>query len=343
MRKPDDSNGAILGDSRESAHDPVPGEPFELLGLRERKKNLMRQLISDTATLMFLQRGFDEVKISEIAAACDVSEKTIYNYFPTKESLLLDREESSAASIRRALGPSAEHLSPTEAVVRILADEMDQFVSNLDEISHIGFNVILRFNDLIEGTPSLRAARADMVGRLAQVAAESLAARAAVDPSDPEPQIAADALLGLWRIYYGSMLKYSEQDLSPAEVRDAVMNDVRRAARLIDTGLWSFATVVQGDSGRQQFKAASEASIEARRQVLNAIKEARDAWRTIKTDMEARGREASDVARHSHHQVHRDAQEMRRETQEIKRLAKRQGEELKQAIKQARKSSFKKP
>jgi AcrR family transcriptional regulator len=321
-----------MSKSDEGTEAASPSESFELLGLRERKKNLMRQLISDTATLMFLQRGFDEVKISEIAAACDVSEKTIYNYFPTKESLLLDREETSAASIRKALGPSAEHISPTEAVVRILAEEMDQFVTNLDEISDIGFNVILRFNDLIEGTPSLRAARGDMISRLAQIAAESLAAR-----------IAADALLGLWRIYYGAILKYSEHDLSPEGVRDAVMNDVRRAARLIDTGLWSFATVVQGDSGRQQFKAASEASIEARRQVLNAIKEARDAWLAIKSDMEARGRDGRDAARHTHHQVHRDAQEIRRETQEIKRLAKRQGEELKQAIKQVRKSGFKKP
>jgi AcrR family transcriptional regulator len=343
MSKSDEGNGANLDDIRHSLRDALPGEPFELLGLRERKKNLMRQLISDTATLLFLERGFDEVKISEIAAACDVSEKTIYNYFPTKESLLLDREEYSAASIRKALGPSAEHISPTDAVVRILEHEMDQFVSNLDDISEIGFNVIVRFNDLIEGTPSLRAARADMIGRLAQVAAEALAARADVDPSDPEPQIAADALLGLWRIYYGAILKYSQHDLSPAGIRDAVMGDVRRAARLIDTGLWSFATVVQGDSGRQQFKAASEASIEARRQVLNAIKEARDAWLSIKTDMEARGRDGRDAARHTHHQVHRDAQEIRRETQEIKRLAKRQGEELKQAIKQVRKSGFKKP
>jgi F0F1-type ATP synthase membrane subunit b/b' len=59
--------------------------------------------------------------------------------------------------------------------------------------------------------------------------------------------------------------------------------------------------------------------------------------------MEARGRDGRDAARHTHHQVHRDAQEIRRETQEIKRLAKRQGEELKQAIKQVRKSGFKKP
>ncbi len=76
-------------------------------GLRERKKRLTRQLISDTATGMFLERGFDEVRVTEIAVAAGVSEKTVYNYFPTKESLLLDREAAMAHSIREALGPGA--------------------------------------------------------------------------------------------------------------------------------------------------------------------------------------------------------------------------------------------
>jgi AcrR family transcriptional regulator len=326
-----DDEGVNLGDSRRSLRDSLSDERPEIQGLRERKKNLMRQLISDTATMLFLERGFDEVKISEIAAACEVSEKTIYNYFPTKESLVLDREESSAQEIRAALGPGAEHVSPTDAVVKILSAEMDQFVSNLGSSSDVAFHMIVAFNDLIESTPALKAARSDMTDRLAQVAAESLAARAAVDPDDPEPQIAADALLGLWRVYYRSIVRYSSNEVSPTEMRDKVMDDVRRAARLIDTGLWSFATVVQGDGGRQQFKAASEASIEARRQVLNAIKEARAAWLTIKTEAESRGREGHGAAKRSHQQMHRDAQE-------FKRLAKRQGEELKQAIKEARKS-----
>jgi AcrR family transcriptional regulator len=326
-----EGNKAESADLSHSSPEALPGESAGLHGLRERKKTLMRQLISDTATLLFLERGFDEVKISEIAAACDVSEKTVYNYFPTKESLLLDREESSAESIREALGPGAEHLSPTDAVVIILAAEMERFVSNLDDMNDIGFNVIVAFNDLIERTPALRAARVDMSERLAQVAAESLAARADVDPNDPEPQIAADALMGLWRVYYRAILKYSQHNLSPASIRDAVMSDVRRAARLIDTGLWSFATVVQGDRGHQQFKAASEASIEARRQVLNAIKEARAAWLAIKADAESRGRDERTSVKRSHQQMQRDAQEFRR-------LAKRQSEELKQAIKEARKA-----
>jgi AcrR family transcriptional regulator len=72
-------------------------------GLRERKKAETRQRLSDTATRMFLDRGFDGVKVTEIAAACQVSEKTVYNYFPTKESLVLDRWKATAQDLRAAL------------------------------------------------------------------------------------------------------------------------------------------------------------------------------------------------------------------------------------------------
>jgi AcrR family transcriptional regulator len=54
----------------------------------ERKKRRLRQRLTDTATAMFLERGFDAVRVVEVAAACEVSEKTVYNYFPTKEALV---------------------------------------------------------------------------------------------------------------------------------------------------------------------------------------------------------------------------------------------------------------
>src|SRR4030081_1866989 len=72
-------------------------------GLRERKKRLIRQQGSDTATQMFLERGFDAVRVSEIAEACGVSEKTVFNYFPTKESLVLDRWDATMAALRTGL------------------------------------------------------------------------------------------------------------------------------------------------------------------------------------------------------------------------------------------------
>ena len=56
---------------------------------------------------------------------------------------------------------------------------------------------------------------------------------------DPEPQIAARALLGLWRVQAESLRTHL--DAAPARLHDLVMSDVRRAARLIEGGLRSFA------------------------------------------------------------------------------------------------------
>src|SRR5436190_19931298 len=80
---------------------PAPAGPGE--GLRERKKRLMRQQLTDTATAMFLERGFDAVRVSEIAAACGVSEKTVFNYFPSKEALILDLPDATMTRLRTGL------------------------------------------------------------------------------------------------------------------------------------------------------------------------------------------------------------------------------------------------
>jgi AcrR family transcriptional regulator len=117
---------------------PLPGSEAPVTGgLRERKKRLMRQQLSDTATRMFLERGFDAVKVTEIAEACGVSEKTVFNYFPTR-----------------------------------------------------------RFGALIWQTPSLRAYQSDTMDQATAMVAGILAGRSGLRPDDPEPQIAAAALLG---------------------------------------------------------------------------------------------------------------------------------------------------
>src|ERR1700683_1714308 len=99
----------------------------EAEGLRERKKRLMRQQLSDTATQMFMDRGFDAVRVTEIAEACGVSEKTVYNYFPTKESLILDRWDATMAALRTALAEPGS--APVEVALRILAGELGGLTS----------------------------------------------------------------------------------------------------------------------------------------------------------------------------------------------------------------------
>ena len=206
-------------------------------GLRERKKRLMRQQLSDTATRMFLERGFDAVKVAEIAEACGVSEKTVFNYFPTKESLILDRLEATIGSLRAGLADTA--MAPAQAALRILDGELGGITSWLaaqDDPSQAAA-MIRRFGVLIQATPSLRAYRSDMMDQFVAVAAGILAERAAMSAEDPEPQIAATALLGLWRIQFRSLTRYLDGTRTPEQVRQAVTGDVHRAARLIGTGL----------------------------------------------------------------------------------------------------------
>jgi AcrR family transcriptional regulator len=267
-------------------------------GLRERKKRLTRQLISDTATGMFLERGFDEVRISEIAAACEVSEKTIYNYFPTKESLVLDREESIAADIRWALGPDTAGMSPVDAAVHSISEDLTRMVEEWPEESSTGpeMALIRRFREMLENTPSLRAAQLEMKDRLIGVAARAMAERAGIDPEEPEPLIAANAIMALWDVEFTAMNKYADGGNSPTEVAALVLAEVKRAARLIDTGLWSFGLAVQGQNGREGLRLATQSANEARKQVMAAMKQAREAWRQIA--IEARQREQATGRRH---------------------------------------------
>jgi AcrR family transcriptional regulator len=62
-------------------------------GLRELKKARTRRLIADTAARLFAERGYEHVSVSDVAREAEVAEQTVYNYFPTKEQLVTDREQ----------------------------------------------------------------------------------------------------------------------------------------------------------------------------------------------------------------------------------------------------------
>jgi AcrR family transcriptional regulator len=63
------------------------------LDRRTRKRLATRQAISDTATRLFFERGFDTVTIDDIAEAADVGRKTVFNHFARKEDMFFDRDE----------------------------------------------------------------------------------------------------------------------------------------------------------------------------------------------------------------------------------------------------------
>jgi AcrR family transcriptional regulator len=203
-------------------------------GLRERKKAQMRQQISDTATLMFLDQGFEEVRVADIAARVGVSEKTIYNYFPTKESLVFDQTDAQLTSTIAAVSNRAPGVSP----VRAYLAEIEQQLALLYEDFEQTVSVVPRFGAMIDRTPALRAAWGDHRHRLVHAVADVLAGDLGVDPHDPEPLTAARALISLTELYYDSVLRHVFGARSGPELLELVMGDLERGARLLDTAAW---------------------------------------------------------------------------------------------------------
>jgi AcrR family transcriptional regulator len=68
-------------------------------GLRELKKSRTRRLIADTAARLFAEQGYEQVAVTDVARAAEVAEQTVYNYFPSKEQLVIDRDQEVRARL----------------------------------------------------------------------------------------------------------------------------------------------------------------------------------------------------------------------------------------------------
>ena len=96
-------------------------------GLRERKKRRTREHIADTAARLFGERGYEHVAVLDVAAAADVSEQTVYNYFPTKQDLVFDREEDLVDRLTGLIRTRPPGTSPAAAI----RDEALDFIEGI--------------------------------------------------------------------------------------------------------------------------------------------------------------------------------------------------------------------
>ncbi|MEU6503044.1 MULTISPECIES: TetR family transcriptional regulator [Streptomyces] len=139
--------------------------------MRERKKQLTYQAVSDAAIALFLERGFDKVSVAEVAAAADISKPTLFRYFPAKEDLVLhrfaDHEDESARVV--AARPAGE--SPLDALHRHFLDGLDRRdpVTGLCDAPEV-----LAFMRLLYGTPALVARMYAYQGRSEAALADAL-------------------------------------------------------------------------------------------------------------------------------------------------------------------------
>src|SRR5579859_1799427 len=85
-------------------------------GLRELKKARARRHIADTAARLFAERGYEHVSVTDVARAAEVAEQTVYNYFPTKEQLVTDREQQVQDRLCDLIRSRPSAVSPATAI-----------------------------------------------------------------------------------------------------------------------------------------------------------------------------------------------------------------------------------
>ncbi|MDD7945653.1 TetR/AcrR family transcriptional regulator [Microbacterium sp. NE2HP2] len=154
-------------------------------GRRERKKAATRKRISDVATMMFLERGFDDVSIREIADAADVSPTTVFAHFSQKEALVFDEDDEQ----RERLVAAVRDRPPGTSISRSIRDYYAREI-RAGAAEH-GDDVARVFMDFLNATPALRDYAARMWLRHEEALAEAVAAE--LGEAQPDPYIRAFA------------------------------------------------------------------------------------------------------------------------------------------------------
>jgi AcrR family transcriptional regulator len=163
-----------------------------MTGLRERKKQQTRQRISDIATGLFLERGFEAVTVAEIAEAAEVSVNTVYNYFPAKEDLFFDRESEVVDRPSRVVRERRPGESAARALLRRSRADLE------GSASPVGLNEgIVEFMRCVRESHALTARVFVMQMRTADRLAETLREEAGVADDDQMPPVLAAQLTHL--------------------------------------------------------------------------------------------------------------------------------------------------
>ncbi|MER7047185.1 TetR family transcriptional regulator [Streptomyces jumonjinensis] len=142
------------------------------MGLRERKKQRTRKTISDTAIALFLEHGFDQVSVVDIAAMAEVSKPTLFTYFPAKEDLVVHR----FADHQTAGSTVVEQRPPGVSALDALHQHFLDGLAARDPITGLNDDSdVLAFHSLVYSTPSLVARVGEYLSQAEQTLARTLA------------------------------------------------------------------------------------------------------------------------------------------------------------------------
>jgi AcrR family transcriptional regulator len=165
---------------------------------QSRKRLATRQKISDAASRLFIERGFDKVTVDEIATAADVARMTVFNHFARKEDMFFDLDEQGREDLRATLEKRDASTSPIEALRlfahRAIAEQLP-YVRFFEEGSELFMRTILE-------SEALKARARAIRDELTEMLTIALAKTARRQPPDPAATLAATLLVATWEVAF---------------------------------------------------------------------------------------------------------------------------------------------
>ena len=204
------------------------------LGLRERKKLRTRQLIAETAMRLFAERGFDAVPVAAVARAAEVSEATVFNYFPAKEDLVYRGMEAFEAELLAAVRdrPAGE---PIVAAFGRFVLQPRGFLAAPDDET---VRYLIAVAKMIPVSPTLLAREREILDRYTESLAALIAEDTAAEPGDLRPWVVARALIGTHQSLIQLVRRHlAEGPVYPADVAREVVTRGRQALEQLELGL----------------------------------------------------------------------------------------------------------
>jgi AcrR family transcriptional regulator len=206
-------------------------------GLRERKKAQTRELIAETARRLFAERGFERVSVAEIAREADVSEKTVFNYFATKEDLVYWRLEAFEAELLATI----RNREPGESVLagfrRFLLAQRGLLGQHEPE-ARAELTALTR---MITESPALLRREAEVMAGYTAALAALIAEETGAQPDDVRPRVAAHAMMGVHR----ALIDYTRGRILAGHAGPRIGREARaqaeRALAMLEEGLGDYA------------------------------------------------------------------------------------------------------
>jgi AcrR family transcriptional regulator len=205
------------------------------VGLRERKKQRTYQLIADTAWRLFAERGFEQVPVAEIAMQAEVSEATVFNYFPTKEDLVFGRMEAFEQELLDTIRERPDTESVAEAFGRFVLKPRG-FLTSADPAANEGMRTVAR---VMSSSPALQARQRDILDGYTNALAAHIARERGAAADAVEPWVIANALIGIHRSLISYVHRQALAGAGNRQIARNVRTHGKRALALLEHGLGS--------------------------------------------------------------------------------------------------------